>query len=302
MSVRFCNDEYEMGTSGLGRLRDSSDALADPAELHARLNHDGYLYIKGFFDRGTVEVARQTILEYMAEREGLEPGARPLDGVMGRHGKSVALLGRRPITHHPSVHAVLESPKLFAFFESLIGEPVKTFDYKWLRAVGNEEATGCHMDHVYMGRGSARVMTCWIPFMDIPVDQGTLAVCEGSNQLPSFEKLRNTYGRMDVDKDQIEGWFTKHPREITEAFGGRWLTDDIGQGDIITFGMHLMHASTTNTTDRWRISCDVRFQPASEPCDERWTRDYASGAARSGEVGTATEITPISEARKAWGI
>lgn len=183
-----------------------------------------------------------------------------------------------------------------------MGEPVKTFDYKWLRAVGNEEATGCHMDHVYMGRGSRRVMTCWVPFMDIRVEQGTLAVCEGSNQLPSFEKLRNTYGKMDVDADRIEGWFTRNPREVTEAFGGRWLTDDISQGDILTFGMHLMHASTTNTTDRWRISCDVRFQPASEPTDDRWSGETPTGGAPTGLADDAAAMTPIAEARAAWGV
>lgn len=291
-----------MDSSGLGRLRDSSDALGDTEELHARLAVDGYLYLKGFFERDQVEAARQAILQYMSERDGLEPGARALDGVMGHYGKSVPLLGRKPITHHPTVGAVLESPKLFRLYERLMGEPAKTFDYKWLRAVGNEEATGCHMDHVYMGRGSRRVMTCWVPFMDIPVEQGTLAVCEGSNQLPSFEKLRNTYGRMDADADRIEGWFTKNPREITESFGGRWLTDDIAQGDIITFGMHLMHASTTNTTDRWRISCDIRFQPASEPTDNRWNGAAPAGGARTELADVAAAMTPISEARAVWGV
>ena len=41
-------------------------------------------------------------------------------------------------------------------------------------------------------------------------------------------------------------------------------------GDVILFGMHTMHASTTNLTSRFRLSCDVRFQPASEPADNRW--------------------------------
>ena len=295
--IRFCNCEYRLDGPELGRLRAADDVLGDAEALRRRLAEEGYLLLRGFLDRQQVLAARRTILAYMATHEGLEPGTRPLEGVMGSRGRGVPLMGRPAITHHPDVRAVLESPRLFILFEMLFGEPAITFSYKWLRAVGNEEATGAHMDHVYMGRGSKRVMTCWVPFGDIAVQQGTLAVCRGSHADPAFEKLRNTYGRMDVDRDKVDGWFTRRPREITETFGGKWLTDDFQAGDILTFGMHLMHASTTNMTDRWRLSCDVRFQPASEPVDERWAGDRPRGhdAARG-------PIRPIQQVRAEWGV
>ena len=38
------------------------------------------------------------------------------------------------------------------------------------------------------------------------------------------------------------------------------------------FTMHTMHAAVTNTTtDHLRISADIRFQPAAEPVDNRYT-------------------------------
>jgi len=37
--------------------------------------------------------------------------------------------------------------------------------------------------------------------------------------------------------------------------------------------------STTNTTDRFRISCDTRWQPASDPIDERWQGSPTDGEA-----------------------
>ena len=146
----------------------------------------------------------------------------------------------------------------------------------------------------------ARLMTCWVPLGDIPIHQGTLAVCRGSHRDEGFARLRATYGKMDVDRDRVAGWFTMHPREITDTFGGQWLTDDVQAGDLITFGMHLMHASTTNTTDRWRLSCDVRFQPTSEPADERWVGNDPKGHdARHADPDT---ITPMEQARAAWGV
>ncbi|MEL7087245.1 MAG: phytanoyl-CoA dioxygenase family protein [Planctomycetota bacterium] len=212
MRVRFCQDDFELPSGDFQRLRPSDYERDGLNSLRQRLEEDGYLYLKGFLDRDDVLRARQAILNYMDAHEGLEPGSRPLDGVMGVSGKSVRMAGQRPVTHDPAVRAVLESSRLFDFYQQLYGGPVKTFDYKWMRAVGNDEATGCHMDHVYMGRGSKRVMTCWVPFDDIPIERGTLAVCPGSHAAAAFARLRETYGQMDIDRDRIsDGWFSKHP-------------------------------------------------------------------------------------------
>ena len=121
-------------------------------------------------------------------------------------------------------------------------------------------------------------------------------MCVGSNHLAGFAKLRDTYGQMDVDRDLIEGWFSKDPMEIAEKFGGQWATTIYHAGDVILFGMHTMHASTTNLTNRFRLSCDVRFQPASHPMDERW---HASGGGHSAE---GRFDTTMNEARQKWGI
>ena len=64
--------------------------------------------------------------------------------------------------------------------------------------------------------------------------------------------------------------------------------------------MHLMHASLTNTSNRYRLSCDTRYQLASEPMDERWVGEkpkahYAWGKPES-------KMIPMEEARKNWGV
>jgi hypothetical protein len=285
-------------TEELGPLRESNDLLHSPEELRRRFEEDGYLFIRGLLDRALVLRARDAILHYMAEREALVPGEPVLDGVMPKGGKTVPLLGRKEITHHEDVGRILEAPELFTFFEGLYREPITTFDFKWLRAVGNEKYTGSHYDVVYMGRGSKRVHTVWIPFGDVPIEHGTLAICEGSHRLPEFERLRRTYGAMDVDRDHMQGWFSEDPKEILDTFGGRWLTADMEAGDILTFGLYTMHASTTNTTNRFRLSCDVRFQPAAEPVDERW-----SGPNPKGHFGwSGKDPVPMHVARARWGV
>lgn len=284
----------------LGELRDSSELLDDIPALRRHMEADGYLLLRGLIDREKVLTARDRIFEYMDAHEAMEPGSRPLDGVMGQYGKSVRMMGRKQVTHHPDVRAVFEGEELFDFYSRYFHEPARTFDYKWLRAVGHEQFTGAHYDVIYMGRGSQRLLTCWVPLMDIPVHQGTLAICAGSHNQPGFQRLRDTYGRVDVDRDGYGGWFTNDPQEITEKFGGQWQTTEFRAGDVLTFGMFTMHASTTNTTDRWRLSCDIRFQPASDPVDDRWVGENPTAHAVLGNPNVPNKS--FAEARAEWGI
>mmetsp|Transcript_19737 Transcript_19737/g.31330 ORF Transcript_19737/g.31330 Transcript_19737/m.31330 type:complete len:80 (+) Transcript_19737:200-439(+) len=41
-----------------------------------------------------------------------------------------------------------------------------------------------------------------------------------------------------------------------------WRTSKFNVGDILIFDVRVVHASTMNTTERFRISMDTRWQPA----------------------------------------
>lgn len=295
MMYRFGNRDVEHPSELLGELRSSNDLLGDYGALHERMRTDGYLLLRNLIDRDSVLSARRTVLHHMDERQVLSRGDPVLEGVMPRGGKSLGLAGFDGISHHEDVLRVLEADRLFDFYAHYFDEPATTFVFKWLRGVGNEKYTGAHYDVVYMGRGSEKLHTTWIPFGDTPVEHGTLAICVGSHNRPEFEPLRRTYGQIDVDRDRHEGWFTNDPLEITEKFGGSWQTTSYQAGDVILFGMYTMHASTTNTTNRFRLSCDVRFQPASDPVDDRW-----GGHNPTGHEATDQPIKPMSESRQAW--
>ena len=158
--------------------------------------------------------------------------------------------------------------------------------YKWLRAVATGEFTGAHIDSVYMGRGSRQLTTCWIPFGDIPIEQGTLLVAPkgtGAN-----ESVDPAYATLDVDAESAPagatGQYTTDPVYVCNRAaaaaaaavgkGGDhvWVTEDFRMGDAVILPMDTLHMSTTNTTDRYRISCDTRWQPVADPHDERCAR------------------------------
>jgi len=302
MKARFGTSELEIGGKYLDTgLRDSSAIVGDMKALHDRMASDGYLYIRGLQKRENVLAGRHQILEFIHEQGAILPGSNLDDGIVNPGAKFPRTMGAKDITHDPKVRGVLESKEIFDFFARFFGKPPLTFDYKWLRCVRNPESTGAHLDIVYMGRGATKnLYTVWTPFTDIPIEQGPLALCVGSHNLPGFAKLRETYGNMDVDRDRVGGWFSTDPVEIVDKFGGKWQTTEFRAGDVLIFGMWTMHASLANASDRWRISCDTRFQPADEPVDERWIGEnpkahYAWGS-------EPEKIVPMEKARSEWGV
>ena len=242
----------------LGEMQPANGLLDDPEALRLRFEQDGYLLIRGFHPRKEVLAAREAILASM-NSQGLES--------ISPHNRDFALL--------PEVLQVLESPRLFSFFKGYFGEEALTFNEKWIRTVAKGGYTGLHFDNVYMGRGSHRLHTVWTPLGDLTRELGTLAVWTGDDA--ELAELRRSYGRVDVDRDNVNGWLSHSPKKFLETFGGRWLTTNVQAGDVIVINMFTMHCSTTNVTDQLRLSCDIRFQPVSEPADERWYGESRSG-------------------------
>jgi hypothetical protein len=130
--------------------------------------------------------------------------------------------GSNSITNHPSVLNVIENPYLYQIFTCIFhGIRPVTFDFKWLRGMHHGGNTGCHLDRVYMNRGSSQLLTCWIPLDNLTLDMSVLAVLEGSHRMDrsddnGYTKLQNTYANMDVDRDKLQGtgWFTEDPMEF----------------------------------------------------------------------------------------
>lgn len=290
---RFGTQDLAPGDPRLGELRASNELLADLPALRARFAEDGYLLIRGLHDREEVLAARRQMLEKVAAAGGIDPAHPMMDAVI-RHGGENA----GDLTQVPAFQHLVAAPRLMRFFSDFLGGPALTYDFKWLRLIPTGVDTGAHYDIVYMGRGTENVLTCWTPLGAVPYEQGPLAICVGSHRAEGFAKLRATYGRMDVDRDRVGGWFSNEPLEVGEKFGCRWASAEFQPGDALIFGMFTMHASLVNLSDRYRLSSDTRYQLASEPVDERWV-----GAKPIGHYGwNAGPQVPMEEKRKEWGV
>ena len=260
---------------------------ATGAELRERLDADGYVLLRGALPRDEVLAAGHEIYRRLAAADQLHPDYPPEDGIPAP-GITRAFAPETGRHNRPLERMVFGAPML-AVFERIFGEPVRHFDYIWVRAKspGPNTVTPPHYDIVYMSRGTNSLLTAWTPLCDIPLEMGGLMLLEGSHRRTD---VRETYGRMDVDSycagtpEEGEvlsgesqwahrhngGHFTKDALSLPDRLDGRWLLSDYRAGDLLVFTMYTMHSAGDNHTGRVRLSSDTRYQRASEPVDERW--------------------------------
>lgn len=293
--------ELESSPEAFGELRRSDDLVRGAkgveavqralAELRERIAEDGYLYLPGFLDREEVKGARRELCEQLAAQGLIRPGSaeRPVEAALvaadGAFTTRPAELARKNGSLQTLLYA--HDGRMMGFYRAFLGGEVKHYDFTWLRVVRPGKGTTSHCDIVFMGRGTSNLYTSWTPLGDIDRTLGGLIVLEGSHKK---DTLRD-YHQTDVDtycENKMEGaWadvegkrnrpelatggITEDHAGLRRTMGGRWLTADFRMGDLLVFGMFLVHASLDNQSgDRLRLSSDSRYQLASEPADERW--------------------------------
>jgi hypothetical protein len=292
---------YQLETSeqAFGELRDSSLWADDAGTLRTRLAEDGYLYLRGFFKRDDVMEVRRELVGRMLKYHLLEPGTDPMDAIARvTPMENAPTPGNNEFAKdNPTLERFLYSGRTMDFYRRFFGEDVLHFDFTWMRMMARGKGTPPHCDLVYMGRGTReKLMTAWIPIGDAPREIGGLMILEGSHL--QHERLRSyldrdmgAYCSNTPDAARVEegfrqgkdlrnvkwrdGVLSKNPATLREKLGGRWLTADFEAGDLLTFSMYTVHGSIDNRSDRYRISTDSRYQPASLPADERYIGEKA---------------------------
>lgn len=273
-TVPLTSHGHRIDTSSdkFGFLTSSNDILEDSNSLQDRIAKNGYLFLRDILDHDIISEARLEIvskLDAIGEIDPLYPTIEAIDsGTTTRKNIDIKAF-MKDLRTGKAYRRLCHEGRIISFFEQFLGGPIRAFDYLWLRTVHMGGVTGCHYDVIYMGRGTQNLYTAWIPIGDVPLTEGALMILENSHKL---EDLRNTYGKKDVDRDKNVGWLSKDPVAVQKKYGGRWLTTDFKQGDLLVFTMFTLHCSLDNCSpvNRIRLTSDSRYQLASEAVDERW--------------------------------
>lgn len=282
-------------TSNHFTLADSSDRLgwlvpSDPAQprdlLLQQYQSQGYLWLKGILDTQRVLDFRRRYFEAFAHVGLLEAGTDPVDGIYSGRGKGSVQKILTEIVQWASYEAFCLAPEIWQFYEKLLGGPVYLHKRKLIRATTPDDScTGAHYDLTYLRAGTDRVCTSWIPIGDVPVEMGGLVYLEGSDalgrHLEAEFSAKNTHlppeDRISAyNKNMSEtGWLTKDLPSLADRLNARWLLADYEAGDMVIHSPYTIHASTTNTRMRMRLSTDIRYQLVSDAIDPRWTTNWS---------------------------
>jgi hypothetical protein len=111
------------------------------------------------------------------------------------------------------------------------------------RANGRHKGRFVHQDYRVIGQQD--MFTMWLPLEEVARAHGPLAVLPGSSR---------------------REWSV--PRRVS-ATDADWCTADFHPGDAIIFHCLTWHAALPNTTERIRLSIDVRWQLAQDPVPRR---------------------------------
>ncbi len=291
-----CGHQLEDTDGALGLLESPCQASSDRERLQKHMVEDGYLFLRGCLNKDEVLAARRHILEQLAAAGQLDPSAPLMTGTPKPETKlffhpELAQKNNPPLQHllyHPQGN-------LMRFFSSFLNGEIRHFDFTWLRCISPGHATPSHCDIVYMGRGTRKLYTAWVPLGDLDFEMGGLMVLEGSHK---NLRLQKTYGQRDVDSycsnrpedsartaNGLNGWLSRNPNLIRHSLGGRWLTAEYGVGDVVVFCMDLVHGGIDNSSNLIRISSDSRYQLASESVDDRWIGENPLGNSAAGKRG-----------------
>ncbi len=262
-----------------GDLEPADGLLGDPGALRAAMAERGYLFFRGLLDADRVLAARHEVLTKYAILGEIDD-RHPIDDAIAGDGRAVTAANLRAFSESVRTGAhylsVTDAPEVLAVHAALLDGEVRPFDMRWPRFVRPGEGCGYHCDGPYMNRGvdTSRIFSSWIPLGRVHRHEGGLMLLEGSHR---SERLGD-YLAADADRDGLQ-WLDDDPAVVLDHYGSRWLSADYEAGDVLCFGMHMLHGAFDNRSpvDRCRLSSDSRYQRVDEPADPRWNGEHFDG-------------------------
>lgn len=280
----------------LGTFRDSTDVMADAVALQIRMREDGYVFLRGVVGPAAIAMARHEVFSRLADvGEIAEP---PVEGIFTGQSQRPTQPSERgkfwqSVSEGPSLRRVTHGPEIQYVLDTLFGEPSRGYDFIFLRPGIPGRFTFLHYDLPFFSRGTKNVVTAWTAIGDIPTTEGPLFVLENSHQFDDLIKPIQDIDYNSKESPQVQ--MMGDAVEFARSRRSRLLTTKFKPGDVILFGMTTMHGSFDNRSsiNRTRLSVDVRWQPASEPIDERYFGANPAGTTGIGyaELNGAKPLT-----------
>lgn len=227
----------------------SNDCLDDPAAIRGVLDREGYIFFRNVIDRDALLHVKQGMMAWFQAR-GL---TTVIDGEPIITGADVASVG----DYNPALISTglwewfSLRPETRTFYRRVYGEdgivlPVGSYQYTW---PGRADCWDrIHQDGPF--NTGIDFLTFWFPLMDIDEDTGGLAL------VPSPATTGSLHPHLEAGP--ISPYI---PQETFDS--SSWHRIDYHVGDALLFAPSTPHCGMPNSSDRLRLSIDIRVQPAS---------------------------------------
>lgn len=282
----------------------NSTSVGEPLTLRKRLHDDGYLFLRDVVDPAVILAAREEVFSRLVEVGEIRSPASA--GIATGESQREELVDDliefwKSVSEGPVLRKVSHGAQIRALMETVYGEPSLPQDYLWVRPRSVGWSTGFHYDHPFFARGSRNIYTVWIPLGDIPYSDGPLMLVEDSHKFddligPIHDRDDQINGSPKVaEQAAFEGEWTQDPVSFAMKRNVRMLSTEFRTGDVLIFGMNMLHGSMDNrsTVGQVRLSCDVRYQPASDPIDARYFGPHPTGQSGNG-YGDMNSSKPLT--------
>ena len=265
--------------------------------LREMFSENGYLYFNKFFDNESIKALRSRIFSYLIEVDEVREVADKFiyTGLSNRREK-IKDLGKfwRNISEDWLLRRLTHSRSLHELCDRILNCRSIAQDYLFLRIYNVGRQTLTHSDSGFFTRKTPNVITVWISLGETPLEMGPIFLLENSHK---NEKIIEDLKNFDVAKDKKrKASWDQNPIDIAEMLSCKILTQNMSVGDIVVFNMNILHGSFDNINyeGQTRLTCDVRYQPFSDPRDPRYFGPFPSGTTGKG-YGELVGAIPLDE-------
>lgn len=240
-------------------MYEANHLLGDPDAVQARMASDGYLFFRSIVPAERLMELRDQITGILAELGWIADSDERMKARAicrpRREGQPKFLQAHDRIMKLEALHSLSHEPQLMDVMRQVLGQTAFPHPLSIVRLVfpdSPELSTPPHQDYPN-NQGTANLTAAWIPLGDCPMEQGSLAVMEGSHKfgvLPLKFHL-GAGNRRAVLSDEV--------------MKCRWVSADFKAGDILLFPALTVHKAMENdNTELMRLSADFRYQLEGE--------------------------------------
>ena len=243
---------------------DSTELLDNASGLRERMHRDGYLFLSRLVAAERALAVKRDIMALLREHFIIEDdgASEPLwsGGPQPTEREYLAFYER--IVELDSFQELARSPEIIAVVEALAEGPVQVWEQQLVRIVYPDpdatvaQGVGAHQDgDPTLGYRASHFHTAWISLMEIDSVVGGLAVAPGSHRLGL---LRSAGAAPSSGAGKPAADYGLDPAALT------WVSSEFVPGSTVIFHCLTAHRGMPNHSDRIRLSCDYRYQPAGD--------------------------------------